>query len=168
MKTSDILTIAAVVLIPAALLWAIFIARSGGGRKARATLGIPQALRPAASDDKLEGPRLERLQTWGLVATLATAIFIPAYWLPEKNRQEHFTERFSEESVHRGSLIFQPAPVLPENVGAVEFKELEEGISLGQNCAFCHGGDAGGGPVPNGFVPPGEKDPVQYNAPPLK
>lgn len=166
MKTSDILTVAAVVLLPAALLWAIFIARTGGTKRARrANLGIPQALQPAPSDEKLEGPRLERLQTWGLVATLATAIFIPAYWLPEKQRQEHFTERFAEESVHRGSLIFQVAPVLPEGVGSVEFKKLEEGIALGQGCAKCHGGDASGGTV--AFVPPGSKKSVSYQAPPL-
>jgi mono/diheme cytochrome c family protein len=148
------------------LLWAIFIARTGGTKRyRRANLGIPQALRPAPSDEKLEGPRLERLQTWGLVATLATAIFIPAYWLPEKQRQEHFTERFSEESVHRGSLIFQAPPELPEGVGAVEFKELEEGISLGQACSRCHGGDASGGLV--SFQPPGTTKTVNYTAPPL-
>jgi mono/diheme cytochrome c family protein len=168
LKTSDVFTVAAVVLLPAALLWAIFIARSGGMKqRVKTNIGIPQALRPAASDEKLEGKRLERLQTWGLVATLAIAIFIPAYWLPEKDRQDHFTERFSEESIHRGSLIFQPPPVLPPDIGAVEFKKLEEGISLGQGCANCHGGDASGGPVPNGFVPPGSTKPVGYMAPPL-
>jgi mono/diheme cytochrome c family protein len=167
-ETSDLFLVAAIILIPAALLWGVFIARSGGlGKTRRPSLGIPQALRPAAPDEKLEGPRLERLLKWGVVATLATAAFIPAYWLPEANRQEHFAERFSEESVHRGSLIFQPPPILPEGVGAVEFKELEEGIALGQNCAFCHGGEAQGGPIPNGFVPPGSTEKVQYQAPPL-
>ncbi|MEA2499708.1 MAG: cytochrome c oxidase cbb3-type subunit [Actinomycetota bacterium] len=168
METSDIFLVAAVVLVPAALLWAIFVARSGGmGGKRRPSLGIPAALRPAPSDEKLEGRRLERLQTWGLIATLASAIFIPAYWLPEKDRQEHFTERFQEEAVHRGRLTFLPPPVLPEGVGSQEFKELEEGIALGQNCARCHGAEAQGGPVDTGFVPPGETKRVEYQAPPL-
>jgi hypothetical protein len=94
-EQSDILLVAALVVVPAALLWAIFIARSGSpGKAPRPKLGIPQALRPMSPDEVLEGPRLERIQTWGLIATLATAAFIPAYWLPEKSRQEHFTERF--------------------------------------------------------------------------
>lgn len=167
METSDLFLIAAVVALPALLLWAIFVARSGGVGKRRPNLGIPQALRPAPSDEKLEGRRVERLQTWGLVATIATAVFIPAYWLPEKSRQDHFAERFEEEAIHRGKLIFQPAPVLPEGVGAQEFKELEEGIALGQNCARCHGAEAQGGPVDTGYVPPGTTKRVEYQAPPL-
>jgi mono/diheme cytochrome c family protein len=125
------------------------------------------ALRPAEADEKLEGPRLERIQTWGLVATLATAVFIPAYWLPEKQRQEHFTERFSEEAVHRGELIYAQAPELPEDIGGVEFKEIEEAIQLGQGCAFCHAGNLQGGPVPGVYVNPATGDVVQYRAPPL-
>lgn len=168
MESSEVLLVALIVLVPAALLWAIFIARSGRpGKPLRPRLGIPMALRPAEADERLEGPRLERIQTWGLVATLATAVFIPAYWLPEKQRQEHFTERFSEESTHRGSLIYAIAPDLPEGIGGVEFKAIEEEIQLGQGCAFCHGAKLRGGAVPGGFVDPGTGDEVQYQAPAL-
>lgn len=168
METGDVLLIALVVLVPAALMWAIFLARSGRpSAQPRRRLGIPQALRPAAPDEVLEGPRLERLQVWGLVATLGTAIFIPAYWLPETDRQEAFQERFDEESVHRGEAIYSQPPELEEDIDPVEFKETEEAIALGQNCAFCHGGDGGGGPVPTGFVDPISGDRVEYNAPPL-
>jgi mono/diheme cytochrome c family protein len=154
------------------MLWAIFIARTGSpGRGVRPKLGIPAAMRPAEADEVLEGPRLERIQTWGLVATLATAVFIPAYWLPETQRQEAFQERFDEEAVHRGSLIYAAPPDLEEGIGAVEFKEVEEGIQLGQNCAFCHGGNLKGGPIGTGFIPPSrtgeDVEPVGYNAPPL-
>jgi len=170
-ETGDILLITLVVLVPAALMWAVFIARSGRpGRPPRPKLGIPQALRPAEPDEVLEGPRLERIQTWGLVATLATAVFIPAYWLPEAQRQAAFEERFHEESVHRGKLIYAAPPELEEGIGGVEFKAVEEEIQLGQNCAFCHGGNLEGGPIPNGYIPPGARDgtdPVQYFAPPL-
>ncbi|MGH2755916.1 MAG: c-type cytochrome [Actinomycetota bacterium] len=168
MESSDVLLVAIIVLVPAALMWAIFIARTGRpGKPPRPSLGIPMALRPAESDEKLEGPRLERIQVWGVISTVALAVFVPAYWLPEKQRQEHFVERFDEESVHRGGLIYQTPPELEEDIGAVEFKELEEAISLGQNCAFCHGGDAQGGPVPTGYVDPSTGERVQYNAPPL-
>jgi mono/diheme cytochrome c family protein len=167
-ESSDVLLVAVIVLVPAALMWGIFIVRSGRpGKPPRARLGIPMALRPAESDEKLEGPRLERIQVWGVISAVALAAFIPIYWLPERDRQEHFEERFSEESIHRGGLIYQTPPVLEEGIEAVAFKELEEEIALGQNCAFCHGGNAQGGPVPNGFVDPATGETVQYNAPPL-
>ena len=168
MESGDLLLIALVVLVPAALMWAVFIARSGRpGKPRRPKLGIPAALRPADSDEVLEGPRLERIQTWGLIATLVTAAFIPAYWLPERARQEHFQERYDEESVHRGSFVYAVPATLDEDVEASEFKEIEEGIALGQGCAFCHGGNGAGGPVPTGFVNPATDEQVQYQAPPL-
>ena len=168
MDSSDVLLVALIVLVPAALMWAIFIARTGRpGGTVRPRLGIPQALRPAPADDVLEGRRLERIQVWGVISTLAALAFIPIYWLPETQRQEHFVERFNEESLHRGELIFAVPPELPEDIGGVEFKEIEEEIQLGQGCSFCHGADLGGGPVPNGFIPQGATDPVQYQAPPL-
>jgi mono/diheme cytochrome c family protein len=166
--TTQILTIFLVVIVPAALLWAIFIARTGApGRARRPRLGIPHALRPGEPDDVLEGRRLNRLLAWGFVATAASAIFIPAYWLPEAQRQEAFQHRFDEEAVERGELIFQIAPRLDEDASAAEFKEEEKAISLGQSCANCHGGDASGG-----LANPAHRDPVTgetvaYRAPPL-
>ena len=77
-------------------------------------------MRPGQPDEVLEGPRLERLLTWGLVASFASAVFIPAYWLPEGPRQEAFQERFDHEAVERGELIFQPAPPLDEEASAAE------------------------------------------------
>lgn len=140
MSTTDVLLIAAVVLIPAGLLWAVFITRTGRPGKPRVTIGIPQALRPGEPDEVLEGPRLERIQVGWFLSILVTAAFIPVYWLPESQRQEAFVERFNEEALHRGRLTFSLAPELPEEAGPAEFKELEEGIALGQGCAACHGG----------------------------
>lgn len=168
METGDVLLVALIVLVPAALLWAIFIARTGRpSRPVRPRLGIPQALRPASPDEQLEGPRLERLQTWGLVASLATAAFIPAYWLPERDRHERFQERFDEQAVERGENIYAVPPALEEDIDPIEFKEQEENIALGQGCAFCHAGDGSGGLVPTGFVDPVTEREVQYQAPPL-
>jgi mono/diheme cytochrome c family protein len=166
--TSQILTLLLVVIVPAALLWAIFIARTGRpGAPRRPRIGIPHALRPGQPDEVLEGPRLERLLTWGLLASLASAIFIPVYWLPEAQRQEAFQERFDEEAIHRGSLIFQPAPQLDPDVSAAEFKEEEAKISLGQGCANCHGGDASGGLANPAYTDPLTGRVVAYRAPPL-
>lgn len=178
MSTADLVTVAAVVIVPALFLWAIYLYRSGRPGKPAIILGIPQALRPGQPDETLEGPRLERIQIWGLLSVLALAIFIPAYWLGEFKRQSHFESRFSQESLDRGQLIFSIAPPLPQGSDPQAFKKVERAISLGMGCASCHGAApgptvapqdvAGGGLVPGGFTPPGEKKKVQYAAPPLQ
>ena len=167
MSTSQILTLGLVVIVPGLLLWAIFIARTGGLGRRKPRLGIPQALRPGQPDEVLEGPRLERLLTWGLVSSLAAALFIPIYWLPEKQRQEAFQERFDHEAEHRGSLIFAAPPELEEDVSPTEFKAEEAAISLGQACANCHGGDASGGLANPAYKDPISGKTVAYKAPPL-
>ena len=154
------------VIVPVALMWGIFLARSGRpGRGPRTIVGIPQAMRPGQPDEKLEGPRLERILIGGVLSTIALAIFVPVYWLPEADRQASFEHRFEEESLHRGSLIFQAAATLPEDAPASEFKELERSISLGMNCALCHGSEGGGGTVER--IDPGTGAPLVYKAPPL-
>lgn len=171
---NNILLIALVILVPAAILWAIFLMRSGGAKRPGGVLGIPQAMRPGEPDERLEGPRLERIQAAGLIATLATAIFIPAYWLPETERQEAFAERFEEESLERGELIYEVPPELPDESDPQAFRAAERAISLGMGCANCHGGvsedpeaTAGGGLVPEGWQNPVTGERVQYSAPPL-
>ena len=178
MTTRELLIIALAVLVPAALLWAVFLARAGKPGKPGVVLGIPQALRPAPPDEVLEGPRLMRIQTWGLVATLAIALFIPAYWLGELQRQSSFQGRHDEESVERGRLIFSAAPPLEEDASPQEFKEEERAISLGMGCVNCHGGvdsegvpredAAGGALVPGGYNDPSLGRKVQYRGPPLQ
>ena len=172
----EILIIAAVIVVPSVVLWAVYLYRSGRPTKPAVLLGIPHALRPGQPDEKLEGPRLERIQVWGLLSVVALAIFIPAYWLGEFQRQAHFEERFGEESVERGQLIFAVPPELPEDSDPLAFRAVEREISLGMGCANCHGpaqplGEeatettAGGGQFR--FTPPGQTKRVQYKAPPL-
>ncbi|MDQ3958173.1 MAG: cytochrome c [Actinomycetota bacterium] len=166
MSSSDVLLLALVVIVPAALMWAIFLARSGRpGRGPKPVIGIPQAMRPGQPDEELEGPRLERIMVGGVLATVALAVFVPVYWLPESSRQASFEDRFEEESLHRGELIFQAPAQLPEDAPASEFKELERSISLGMNCASCHGAEAGGGSATRADPETGEE--LVYKAPPL-
>jgi mono/diheme cytochrome c family protein len=175
-ETGEVLLVVAVVLVPAILLWGIYLARSGRPGKPAVLLGIPQALRPGQPDEALEGPRLERIQIWGLLSVLALAIFVPAYWLGEQERASSFEERFSEESVERGRIIFAVPPPLPEDADPVQFRAVEREISLGMGCANCHGAPqaegepvdentAAGGQFP--FTPPGSNKQVPYAAPPL-
>lgn len=178
METGTVLLIAFVVLVPAAILWGIFLTRQRRMEKPAATLGIPQAMRPAPPDDVLEGPRLQRVMVGGLVATLATAVFIPVYWLPEKQRQEAFEHRFEEHSLERGQLIFSAPPPLEEDIPAAEFKAEEKALALGQACSNCHGPPGQLHEEPDesvasgGFGNPPFRDPitdevVAYVAPPL-
>jgi mono/diheme cytochrome c family protein len=166
LSTNDVIVVALVVLVPAALLWAIFLVRRGRpGRPRRPRLGIPAALRPGQPDEVLEGKRLERILTWGFIATLALAIFIPAYWLPETQRQAAYATKMDEASVERGKTIFQPPGQLPPNADPIQFKKVEKSLSLGMGCANCHGGDASGGQ--NVFTDPVTGNKVIYKVPPL-
>jgi cytochrome c553 len=175
MDTGQVITIALIVLVGAAAMWAIFLFRMGRPGRRRVTLGIPHALRPGQPDEVLEGPRLERLQAGGLVAVVALAIFIPVYWLGEVQRQDAFAKRFEEQAVARGKLIFSVAPPLDPNISPQKFKQEEQAIALGMGCANCHGSPDATGDIPaaaGGVVKPNWKDPVsgetvEYHAPPL-
>jgi mono/diheme cytochrome c family protein len=175
--TGEIILIAAIVLVPAILLWALFLWRANRATKPELVLGIPHSMRPGQPDEVLEGPRIERLQLGGLLTVLVLVGFMVAYWLPEAERQESFTERFSEESIERGKLIFSVAPILEEDADPQEFKAQEKALALGQGCANCHGGINEDDPslsAAGGFASPKFEDPVtgktinNYAAPPLQ
>jgi mono/diheme cytochrome c family protein len=166
-ETSDLFVIALVVLIPAAILWGLFLSRTRTARSPGAALGIPMAMRPGQPDETLEGKRLERVMMGGFIFAAASALFIVAYWLPEAQRQESFKERFDEESIERGELIYSAPPVLEEDTDALAFKQQERRIALGQACISCHAAEGAGGPVLNGFVDPATGKRVEYMAPPL-
>jgi cytochrome c553 len=173
---TNVTTVAALILAGAVALWALFLMRNRMEQKPGALLGIPHAMRPGSPDSVLEGPRLERIQIAGVLFTLVLAIFIPLYWLPEANRQAAFQERFDEESLHRGQLIFQAPPELEEDPDPLAYKEEERAISLGMACANCHGGvdeeepenSAGGGNAQPAYVDPVTGAEIQYRAPPLQ
>jgi mono/diheme cytochrome c family protein len=162
---NEILTVALVVIIPAILLWIVFLSRALRSPKARLLAAIPPNMRPGAPDEKLEGPRLDRILIWGVVSVLATAAFIVFYWFPERDRQDAFAVRFEDDSIERGGIIFQPAPPLPEGLPAAEFKKIEKQIALGMGCANCHGGDAEGGQAV--YTDPITGNKVSWRAPPL-
>jgi cytochrome c553 len=173
---TNVATVAVLLLVGAVALWGLFLMRNRMEQKPGALLGIPHAMRPGSPDSTLEGPRLERIQIAGVLFTLVLAIFIPVYWLPEANRQAAFQERFDEESLHRGQLIFQEPPALEEDPDPLAYKEEERAISLGMACQNCHGGvdteepenSAGGGIAQPAYVDPVTGVEIQYRAPPLQ
>lgn len=167
METGQVLAIAIAVLLPTAILWGLFWSRQNRNRKPAALLGIPPALRPGASDETLEGPRLTRVIAGGVISTIFLAGFIIVYWLPERERQEAFAQRFEEGSVERGELIYQAPPDLEEDATAQEFKEEEKKLALGQSCIACHGPEGAGGIANPAYRDPGTGYPVAWVAPPL-
>lgn len=104
-------------------------------RQARAEVGSEIELapnrKPYYSDEELEGKKLDRTLTFGLVGLFVVAITLPLYWLNEPGRQEGAREDFKSAFVGRGAAMFDTT----ENGGF--------------NCAFCHGGmSAEGGITP--------------------
>lgn len=85
--------------------------------------------KPYYSDEELEGKRLDRTLTFGLIGLFVVAITLPLYWLAEPTRQEGAVKDFKRKFVDRGGQMFDTT----ENGGF--------------NCAFCHGGMAAEGSV---------------------
>ncbi|MGI9015601.1 MAG: cytochrome c [Euzebya sp.] len=114
------ITISIVILAIGAGLTLVLLLASGNAKR-KLSSAIPPALRPAYSDEELEGNHLERLMSWGLVLTVFFAVFLPVYWLREPTRAEDKQENLFARDYNRGEEMYT------------------------ENCAICHGNDARGG-----------------------
>src|SRR3546814_7872118 len=56
----------------------------------------------------MEGPRLERALSMGLVLLAVVAVGLPLYWLNEPGRQDGAVENFDSTFVKRGAALFAP------------------------------------------------------------
>jgi mono/diheme cytochrome c family protein len=117
------------------LAWLIYGIVNVFGRRARQEVGSELELapnrKPYYDDDVLEGPRLERVQVFGLLTLAVIVIALPLYWLFEPSRQAGAREHGAARLAGFGAKIFAPTA---------------EG---GFNCAGCHGGmKATGGAAP--------------------
>ncbi len=86
--------------------------------------------KPFYDDEALEGPRLTRMLSLGLVLLAVVSVGLPLYWLNEPSRQQGAIENFDQTFVSRGARLFSPTA---------------EG---GYNCAGCHGDKGVGGSAP--------------------
>jgi len=102
-------------------------------RNSKAELGSEIELapnrKPYYADEELEGRKLDRTLTYGLLGIFLVALSLPLYWLSEPGRQAGAKDDFDRKFAERGSEMFATT---------------EEG---GFNCAFCHGGDKAVGGV---------------------
>src|SRR3546814_11293576 len=78
----------------------------------------------------MEGPRLERALSMGLVLLAVVAVGLPLYWLNEPGRQDGAVENFDSTFVKRGAALFAPT------------------ADGGYDCAGCHASEAVGGIAP--------------------
>jgi cytochrome c553 len=85
--------------------------------------------KPYLDDEELEGKKLDRALTWGLVTLFIIAIGLPMYWIYEPGRQANAAEDFNRKFVERGAEMFAPTG---DNLQAL-------------NCSGCHGPKGVGG-----------------------
>ena len=108
--------------------------------------------KPYLDDEGLEGPRLDRVLTWGLISLTLIGLGLPLYWLAEPGRQAGAVNDFDEVFASRGEGLFAAT------------------ADGGFNCAGCHGGLAGvGGEVAYTLTDPdtGQLRQVNWYAPSL-
>ncbi|HEX2577122.1 MAG TPA: cytochrome c [Aquihabitans sp.] len=86
--------------------------------------------KPYLPDSELEGRKLDRTLSLGLLGLFVVGIGLPLYWLQEPSRQSNERGNIARKFVDRGAQMFAPT---------------EEG---GFNCAFCHGAEGVGGVAP--------------------
>jgi mono/diheme cytochrome c family protein len=109
--------------------------------------------KPYLDDEELEGKKLDKALTWGLVTLFIIAIGLPMYWIYEPGRQANAATDFNRKFVERGAEMFAPTG---DNLNAL-------------NCSGCHGGmKATGGTVQYNLTnPDGTITPVNWRAPAL-
>ena len=140
--------------------WLVYVVMTAGRPERRPGSEIDDApnRRPYLDDDALEGPKLDKTLTWGLISLAFVAVALPVYWLNEPSRMDGAIEEFDEKSAKRGAELFQSASA-----------ELEPGhISAG--CADCHGNEGQGGVVNFIMQDPTDPEkviPVDWAAPAL-
>lgn len=134
--------------------WALYIISNI--KKAKPEVGSEIELaanrKPYYDDEGLEGPRLDRVLTWGLISLTLVGLGLPLYWLAEPGRQAGAVETFDEVFVERGEGLFAAT------------------ADGGFNCAGCHGGLAAiGGEVQYTLTDPdtGQLRQVSWFAPSL-
>ena len=116
-------SVAIVLLAVVVVGWAIYVFVNI--RQAKAEVGSEIELAPnrrtMPDDDELEGPRLEKVQAFGVLMLLVMALVLPVYWMLEGGRRSGAEMSFSQDAIDRG-----------------------ESLAAEQECTNCHGADLGG------------------------
>jgi len=118
------------VLVTIGFVWYVIANVRTGREEIGSEIELAPNRKPYFDDEALEGPRLTRVLSTGLVLLAVVAVGLPLYWLNEPGRQSGAIENFDQTFVNRGAALFAPTA---------------EG---GYNCAGCHGAEGVGGVAP--------------------
>ncbi len=103
-------------------------------RQSRAEVGSEIELaanrKPYLPDEELEGRKLDRTLSYGLLGLFIVGIGLPLYWLQEPSRQSNEVGNIKRKFIDRGAQMFAPT------------------ADGGFDCAFCHGTNGVGGVTP--------------------
>ena len=132
LAASTVKSIGAVIAVLTGIgfVWYVAVNIRAGRDEVASEIELAPNRKPYFDDEGLEGPRLTRALSTGLVLLAVVAVGLPLYWLNEPSRQEGAIEDFDNTFVTRGSRLFAPTA---------------EG---GYNCAGCHGDGGVGGVAP--------------------
>jgi mono/diheme cytochrome c family protein len=119
----------AVLVVLAALVYVIVNFFFAGKAELGSEIELAPNRKPYYDDERLEGEKLNRSLTFGLILVFICAAGIPAYWVMEPGRQENAAEGFGTKFINRGEALYS---------------EASDEHPRGLGCATCHGGTAGG------------------------
>lgn len=132
LAASTVKSIGAVIAVLTGIgfVWYLVANIRAGRDEVGAEIELAPNRRPYFDDEGLEGPRLTRALSTGLVLLAVVAIGLPLYWLNEPSRQQGAIENFDSTFVNRGARLFAPT------------------ADGGYNCAGCHGAEGVGASAP--------------------
>lgn len=132
LAASTVKSIGAVIAVITGIgfVWYVVANIRAGRDEVASEIELAPNRRPYFDDEGLEGPRLTRALSTGLLLLGVVAVGLPLYWLNEPSRQEGAIENFDRTFVNRGARLFAPTA---------------EG---GYDCAGCHGPEGVGGSAP--------------------
>ncbi len=132
LAASTVKSIGAVIAVITGIGFVWYVAANirAGRAEVASEIELAPNRKPYFDDEGLEGPRLTRALSTGLVLLAVVAVGLPLYWLNEPARQQGAIENFDATFVARGARLFAPTA---------------EG---GYNCAGCHGVGGVGGSAP--------------------
>ncbi len=130
LTTTTIGLIGLAIIVAGWIIYGIFNV-VGGRREVGSEIELAPNRKEFYDDETLEGPRLERVQLWGVIMLAIIVVALPLYWVFEPSRQAGAQEGWDNRFASWGSQLFAST------------------ADGGFNCAGCHGGMAGvGGEAP--------------------
>jgi cytochrome c553 len=110
------------VTIGAVVVYALVNVVFSGKAEVGSELELAPNRKPYLSDEELEGKKLDRALTWGLLTLVVIAVGLPVYWVMEPGRAKNEAQHFDSRFVEAGKKMFDTT------------------ANGGLNCAGCHGG----------------------------